>query len=158
MFQSAFLRPFYLSAFIQSTFKLITPFYIIYLFSIGLEFWQIALISSFRSIVGLICEIPTGVIADMYGKKFSVILGFLLSACTLFLVPLTDNFIWLSLIFCLDALFETFFTGSDDAWVTDRIEKEDPTQLEKFFLRRRSIKNLGFVLAGIAGGLVVKYL
>jgi hypothetical protein len=74
MFQPAFLHPFYLSTFIQSTSKLITPFYIIYLFSIGLEFRQIALISSFRSIVGLICEIPTGVVADLYGKKFSVIL------------------------------------------------------------------------------------
>lgn len=158
MFQPAFLHPFYLSTFIQSTSKLITPFYIIYLFSIGLEFRQIALISSFRSIVGLICEIPTGVVADLYGKKFSVILWFLLSACTLFFIPLTDNFIWLSLIFCLNALFETLFTGSDNAWVSDTIEKKDPRQMENFFLRRRSIRNLGFVLAGIAWGLVVKHL
>lgn len=71
---SDFLTPFYISAFIQSACKLITPFYIIYFFSIGLDFWQIALISSLRSVVGLVCEIPTGAIADLYGKKFSVLL------------------------------------------------------------------------------------
>jgi hypothetical protein len=42
------------------------------------------------------------------------------------------------------------FTGSDNAWVSDTIEKKDPRQMENFFLRRRSIRNLGFVLAGIA--------
>jgi hypothetical protein len=72
--KTSFLTPFYLSTFLQKTLKLITPFYIIYFVSIGLEFWQIALISSLRSVVGLICEIPTGVVADMYGKKLSVIL------------------------------------------------------------------------------------
>ncbi len=64
----------------------------------------------------------------------------------------------LSIIFCFNALFETLFTGSDNAWMADRIEQEDPSQMKKFFLRKRSIRNLGYILAGLGGGLVVKFL
>jgi len=87
-----------------------------------------------------------------------VILGYILSALTLFLIPLTDSFLRLSIIFCFNALFETLFTGSDNAWMADRIEQEDPSQMKKFFLRKRSIRNLGYILAGLGGGLVVKFL
>ena len=99
---------FYLATLLQNALKVITPFYIIYFVALGFSFWQIALISSLRSIIGLVFEIPTGMIADIYGKKTSVILGYSLSALTLFLIPLTDNFLWIAVIFCFNAFFETF--------------------------------------------------
>ena len=79
---------FYLATLLQNALKVITPFYIIYFVALGFSFWQIALISSLRSIIGLVFEIPTGMIADIYGKKTSVILGYSLSALTLFLIGL----------------------------------------------------------------------
>lgn len=154
----SFLTPFYLSTFLQSALHLIPPFYIIYFISIWLDFRQIALISSLRSVVGLFCEIPTGVIADLYGKKFSVILGYVLSAITLFFIPLTDNFVWLSIIFCLNALFETLFTGSDSAWVSDKIEENDVSFMDKYFLRSSNLGSLGTIIAWILWWLTVKYL
>lgn len=140
---------FYLTIFLQSAFKVITPFYIIYFVNLGFDFWQIALISSLRSIVGLIFEIPTGIIADIYGKKMSVILGYSLSALSLLLIPLTNNFVWIATFFCLNALFETFFTGADNAWISDRIEAENPDDMRTFFMKKRSLRNIGVIIAGV---------
>lgn len=148
---------FYLATFLQNALKVITPFYIIYFVALGFSFWQIALISSLRSIIGLIFEIPTGMIADIYGKKVSVVLGYSLSALTLFLVPLTDNFLWIAIIFCFNAFFETFFTGADNAWISDRIETENPDNMNSFFMRKRSLRNIGFIIAGLLWAWIVKY-
>lgn len=140
---------FYIATFFQNAFKVITPFYVIYFVTLGFSFWQIALISSLRSIIRLIFEIPTGLIADIYGKKVSVILGYSLSALSLFLIPLSDNFLWIAAILCFNAFFETFFTGADSAWISDRIETENPHDMDSFFMRKRSLRNLGFIIAGL---------
>jgi hypothetical protein len=78
-----------------------------------------------------------------------VILGYILSALTVFCVPFFHDFVWLIILFSIDALVETLFTGSDNAWVVDRIEKEDPTQMKNFFLRKKSIGNIGIIVTGI---------
>lgn len=149
---------FYLATLLQNAFKVITPFYIIYFVALGFSFWQIALISSLRSIIGLLFEIPTGMIADIYGKKTSVILGYSLSGLSLLLVPLTDNFLWIAVIFCFNAFFETFFTGADNAWMSDRIETENPEAMKSFFMKKRSLRNIGFIVAGLLWACIVHYL
>ena len=153
-----FLRPFYLQNIISSLFKLILPFYVIYFLNIGLNLRQIALIGSFRSIVSLISEIPTWTIADLYWKKISVILWFILSGITVFCIPFFHSFVWICIIFCINALTETLFSGSDQAWVSDVIEKNDKKLIDSYFSRNRSIRNFWFILAWILASLVAKYL
>ncbi len=153
-----FLRPFYIKTIISNLTKLIIPFYVIYFLDIWLNLRQIALISSFRSIVSLISEIPTWTIADLYWKKMSVILWFILSWITIFCIPFFHSFTWICIIFCINALTETLFSGSDQARVSDVIEKNDKKLINSYFSRSRSISNLSFIFAGILASLVAKYL
>ena len=153
-----FLRPFYTQGIISSISKLILPFYIIYFLDVWLNLWQIALISSFRSIVSLISEIPTWTIADLYGKKISVVLWFILSWITVFCIPFFHSFTWICIMFCINALTETLFSGSDQAWVSDVIEKNDKKLIDSYFSRNRSIGNFWFIIAWILASLVAKYL
>ena len=153
-----FLRPFYIQNIILSLSKLIVPFYIIYFLDVWLTLWQIALISSFRSIVSLVSEIPTWTIADLYWKKISVILWFILSWITVFCIPFFQSFVWICIIFCINALAETLFSGSDQAWVSDVIEKNDKKLIDSYFSRNRSISNFWFIIAWILASLVAKYL
>jgi len=152
-----FLRPFYIQNIILSLSKLIVPFYIIYFLDVWLTLWQIALISSFRSIVSLVSEIPTWTIADLYWKKISVILWFILSWITVFCIPFFQSFVWICIIFCINALTETLFSGSDQAWVSDVIEKNDKKLIDSYFSRDRSISNFWFIIAWVLASLVVKY-
>jgi len=153
-----FLWPFYTKSIISSLSKLIVPFYVIYFLNIWLNLWQIALIWSFRSIVSLISEIPTWTIADLYWKKISVILWVILSWLTVFFIPFFHSFIWICIIFCINALTETLFSGSDQAWVSDVIEKNDNKLMDSYFSRSRSISNFWFIIAWIFASLVAKYL
>lgn len=152
-----FLRPFYIQNIILSLSKLIVPFYIIYFLDVWLTLWQIALISSFRSIVSLVSEIPTWTIADLYWKKISVILWFILSWITVFCIPFFQSFVWICIIFCINALTETLFSGSDQAWVSDVIEKNDKKLIDSYFSRNRSISNFWFIIAWVLASLVAKY-
>lgn len=153
-----FLRPFYTQKILSSISKLILPFYVIYFLDIWLNLWQIALIGSFRSIVSLISEIPTWTIADLYWKKLSVILWFILSWITVFCIPFFHSFVWICIIFCINALTETLFSGSDQAWVSDVIEKNDKKLIDSYFSRGRSISNFWFIFAWVLASLVAKYL
>ena len=153
-----FLRPFYTKSIISNLTQLIVPFYVIYFLNIWLNLWQIALISSFRSIVSLISEIPTWTIADLYGKKISVVLWFILSWITVFCIPFFHSFTWICIIFCINALTETLFSGSDQAWISDVIEKNDKNLIDSYFSWSRSISNFCFIFAGILASLVAKYL
>lgn len=152
-----FLRPFYIQNIILSLSKLIVPFYIIYFLNIWLSLWQIALISSFRSIVSLVSEIPTWTIADLYWKKISVIFWFILSWITVFCIPFFQSFVWICIIFCINALAETLFSGSDQARVSDVIEKNDKKLIDSYFSRNRSISNFWFIIAWVLASLVAKY-
>lgn len=153
-----FLRPFYVQNIISSLSKLILPFYVIYFLDIWLNLRQIALIGSFRSVVSLISEIPTWTIADLYWKKISVILWFILSWIAIFCIPFFHSFIWICVIFCVNALTETLFSGSDQAWVSDVIEKNDKKLINSYFSWKRSIGNFWFILAWVLASLVAKYL
>lgn len=152
-----FLRPFYTQSIISSLSKLILPFYVIYFLDIWLNLWQIALIGSFRSIVSLVSEIPTWTIADLYWKKISVILWFILSWITVFCIPFFHSFVWICIIFCINALTETLFSGSDHAWISDVIEKNDKKLIDSYFSWNRSISNFWFILAWVLASLVAKY-
>ena len=152
-----FLWPFYTKNIISSLSKLIVPFYVIYFLSIWLNLWQIALIWSFRSIVSLISEIPTWTIADLYWKKISVILWVILSWLTVLFVPFFHSLIWICIIFCINALTETLFSGSDQAWISDVIEKNDSKLMDSYFSRSRSIGNFWFIIAWVLASLVAKY-
>ncbi len=56
--------------------KYYEPFFLLALLQMGLNFTWIGILIAFRSIVTNIMEIPTGVIADLYGRRKSMIFSF----------------------------------------------------------------------------------
>lgn len=149
------LFPFYAHSLIFNLSKVIMPFYVLYFLGIGLSFFQIALLGSIRSIISLIFEAPTGTIADLYGRRASVILGYLLTAVTIFLISFQNSFYLIAVILAFDALFETFISGADRAWAVDLLEEQDKTLIDSYFLKTRFFKNLGYVIAPLIAGFIV---
>ncbi len=49
--------------------------WVLYLAFKGMSLVEIGILESIYHITGLLCEMPTGAIADLYGKKFSIIVG-----------------------------------------------------------------------------------
>ena len=72
------LWPFYLEAFLGTLLFITPPFMVAYLLNLGFTASKIGVLMALAPLAAFIFEIPTGAIADLYGRKISTILGWLL--------------------------------------------------------------------------------
>jgi len=66
-----------------STTFFMPAFLIVYFRDLGLSVFQISLLTMMIPLFMLLFEIPTGAIADIYGRKFSVLVGALINGVAL---------------------------------------------------------------------------
>jgi len=152
------LRIFYLEAFLGTLFYLTAPFSVVYFNSVGLNFLQIGIIFSAYSLSVFVFEIPTGAFADLFGRKASVRLSFILEGIMLFTIFFITNFYFLVLLFFLRGLARTFQSGSYDAWVVDSLRQNNKSKyIHDFFTKMQSLYSLAFIFSGIIGSLAVAY-
>jgi DHA3 family tetracycline resistance protein-like MFS transporter len=157
-YELKFLWPFYLESLISKLFYILPGFMAIYFFGLGLNMFQISLLFAVWSLFSLIFDIPTGAIADIYGRKFSVLLGtFLMASGFLAIYFFTNYFIILG-IMAFIGLSSTFVSGADDAWATDLINKKNKNLLHGYFAKTMSLSSIGFVISGLIGAFFVKSL
>lgn len=153
--ERALLGRFYMAQSISEILNVIFPFRFIYLFVVmdQPEWAVIPLLVEMATV--LVMEIPTGVVADRWGRKISVISGGLVSALGWGLVPLavsatgSNQLLFACLCFFLSGLGQTLVSGAQQAWVVDNLASAGRRDLvDSFFARMRSFASLGGVMAG----------
>jgi len=151
------LWPFYLEAIFVNLIYLYPIFYVLYMKDIGLSLTQIGFLTSAYCLANLIFEIPTGAIADIFGRKLSTILGYFLTGLSmLFVMFFTNYYILLGLFFVRGAV-ETLRSGAEEAWIVDLLKhKKRKNLIHDFYQKNHSFISLGAVLAGIVGAFFVK--
>ncbi|MBI2629974.1 MFS transporter [Candidatus Pacearchaeota archaeon] len=150
------LWPFYLDTLLSPMLFFAPVFYIIYFSQIGFSFTQIGILLAIPSLIALIFEIPTGAIADLYGRKFSVLLGFLLSGIALFLLYFFSDFYSVALIFAFIGFASTLPSGSKEAWVMDLLKNENKKLRHDFFSKFQIFNSFALIISGIFGAFLVK--
>ncbi len=153
--ERALLGRFYLAGGISELLDVIWPFQFAYLFMV-MERPEWAVIPLLvESGAALVLEIPTGVIADRWGRKLSVIAGHALSAVSLALVPLAvrqadaTQLIAVSACFGLWGTGQALVSGAQEAWVVDNLSAAGRRDLtDAYFARLSSFVSLGAVGAG----------
>lgn len=101
---------------------IIGPILVLFLLAKGLSFTQIMLLQSIASISAFIFEVPTGVIADKYGRKFSICLGASLWGAGLIIYVLGANFYVFILAEIVFNLGSALKSGSDTALIYDALK------------------------------------
>jgi DHA3 family tetracycline resistance protein-like MFS transporter len=149
------LWPFYLEAFLGTILFVNVPFMVLYFSSISMTPWQIGLLMAVTPLSMFIFEIPTGAVADLYGRKISVILGWTLAGILSFLVYFFRDFISLLIIFFLIGFAFSFTSGSYDAWVVDLI-KAKKLHTSSYFSKKSSLYGMAFIFSGILGAFLVE--
>ncbi len=150
------LWPFYLENLISTLIFIYPPFWIVYFKDISLSLAQIGLLFSSISISTLMFEIPTGAIADIFGRKFSMLIGHFSVGIIFIMMYFTKSFYLLLALFFLWGLFGTFMTGSYESWVTDYLKfHKKPKMLENFFIKEHSFERFSLMIAGLLGTLLV---
>lgn len=146
---------FYLEYFLASFLFFMPAFYIVYFYHLGFSFTQIGLLLAMTPVMTLLFEVPTGAIADLYGRKFSVILGYALEGTCMLLLFFIHNYYAMLLLFAFLGIAMTFSSGSKDAWVVDLVRKKNKKLVHNFFNKMMIFINLGTLFSGILGAFLV---
>jgi DHA3 family tetracycline resistance protein-like MFS transporter len=150
------LWPFYFTIFFLSIFFIYPVFEILYYLGIGLSLTQIGIIVGAVSLATFLFEIPTGVVADVFGRKISCLIGILIEGIALILVYFNTNFYILVVLFFIVGLAETFISGAEEAWIIDWLKYNKRKDLvEEYFAKSYSFNCAAMVLAGIVGAFFV---
>ncbi|WP_127501723.1 MFS transporter [Actinoplanes solisilvae] len=110
---------------------------------VGLSPLQLVLVGTLMEAVCFVAQVPTGVIADRYSRRLSVVVGYLLMGAGLLvwgLLPtyaaiLVANVIWAIGAVCVD--------GAEEAWASSEIDQE---QVTKAFVRGGQLAQAGTLL------------
>ncbi|SSC13801.1 Transporter, major facilitator family protein [Mesotoga infera] len=113
--------------------------------SVGLNPLQLVLVGTVVETSALLFEIPTGVFADMYGRRKSIIIGLTILGVS-FILEGSLPFFWIILLAQIIAgAGYTFLSGADIAWVADESETKN---LDPVLLKGVQFEQIGS-LAGI---------
>jgi len=126
-----------------------------FILSRGLAAADIATIKGLQALVVFWGEVPTGVLADRFGRKASLltslicaILGFSLYLTGTTLVPYLIGELFLALSLC-------FWSGSYESWAVEACNLEgDTKKIRNFFHTGTAINQTAVMVSGLLGGLI----
>jgi DHA3 family tetracycline resistance protein-like MFS transporter len=118
---------------------------------IGLSPLQMVLVGTFLETVAFISEVPTGIVADVYSRRLSVIIGVILVGAGFVLEGLVPTFTAVLVAQLLWGVGVTFTSGATEAWIADEVGEE---LAGRAFLRGAQIERIAGAV-GIAGSVAL---
>jgi len=112
----------------------------------GLNPLQLVLVGTCLEAFAFLFEIPTGIVADLYSRRLSIIVGFFIIGLGFVLEGSLPYFAPILVAQALWGIGYTFTSGADAAWISDELGNEQATAV---FLRGSQVSQLGALL-GIA--------
>ncbi|MDG2308828.1 MAG: MFS transporter [Candidatus Binatia bacterium] len=132
-----------------------TPVYPIFLLSKGLDLFQMNVVLATYFLATAIFEVPTGAVADVFGRRFSFILSCFVRSGAFLLYTFADSFTDCLIAEVIDAIGYTLASGALEAWAIDGIREEgDHRPTDRLFARVEMIIRGVMIVGGIAGGLL----
>lgn len=121
--------------------------------TVGLDAFQLVLVGTVLELTCVLLEIPTGVVADAYSRRLSILIGLVLIGLGLFLQGAVPLFWAILLAQVLWGAGATFTSGATEAWISDEVGDE---QMTAIFTRNKQVE-LTATIVGIlgAGGLAL---
>src|SRR5512140_3049130 len=133
-------------------FRLVFPVSLVYQAQVAhLNPLQLVLVGTTLEVTAFVFQIPTGIVADVYSRRLSVILGYLLIGLGLGLVGVWPLFETILLGQVISGIGYTLVDGAIEAWVADELGEENAGRA---YLRASQFGALGG-LAGIGVSMVL---
>lgn len=132
--------------------------WVLYLAYCGMSLMQIGLLEGFYHATGILFEIPSGAIADLLGRRKSMLTGRILMVISCVIMLLSHSFGLFALSFILQALSSNFNSGSEEALVYDSmvlLGKED--EYVHVNSRLNIMIEVSQAIATVAGGILAEY-
>src|SRR5213083_2161308 len=153
----------YLSLTLLSTFasSFIWGINTLFLLDAGLTITQVFIANAFYTVGQVIFEIPTGIVADIRGRRPS----FLLGTATIFFSTLVYLWLWQvkgplwawAIVSALLGLGFTFFSGATEAWLVDGLKAaEFDEALDGVFAKGSIASGAAMLIGTVSGGFIAQ--
>ncbi|WP_120271844.1 MFS transporter [Mangrovibacterium diazotrophicum] len=136
-------------------FNLVMPVVVLFYQDNGLSMQQIFLLKSIYSIAMVLMEIPSGYLADVWGRKKTLILGGFLGAAGMAVYSFSYGFWAFAAAEIILGVGYSFISGSDSALLYDTLKA---AERDKEYIKQEgwitSAGNFAEAIAGVCGGLL----
>ncbi|MEA1993314.1 MAG: MFS transporter [Euryarchaeota archaeon] len=136
--------------------KFFDPFLILFFIETGISFLQIGVLIAVRSMATNILEIPTGIYADAFGRRKSMVMSFISYIGSFLVFYAFPNYYLFMAAMVLFGLGGAFRSGTHKAMILEYLRINDMTDKKvEYYGSTRSASELGAAVSSlIAAGLV----
>jgi MFS family permease len=115
---------------------------------VGVNPLQLVLLGTISEIAIFLFEVPTGVVADTYSRRLSIIVGMILAGLSMVIFGLVAVYWVIVLAVILRGIGGTFMSGAWEAWITD---EHGVDGIGRVFLRGNQFSYLGAIVGAATG-------
>ncbi|NQU87728.1 MAG: MFS transporter [Mariniphaga sp.] len=140
---------------ISKWFNMVMPVVVLFYNDNGMGMHEIFILKSIYSIAIVAMEIPSGYLADVWGRKKTLLFGSILGASGFLMYSFSYGFMAFIIAEIILGIGYSFISGADSAMLYDSLKASGN---EKKYLKQEgritSVGNFAEALAGIVGGLL----
>ncbi|MEE9431787.1 MAG: MFS transporter [Melioribacteraceae bacterium] len=134
------------------------PFFILFFISKELSFLEIATIYAIREVAINLFEIPSGIIADVLGRRKTLASSFLIYIFAFIIFYLSSNYYLFTVAMLFYALGDAIRSGINKAMIVDYLKRTNQSNLKvEYYGHTRSWSQFGSAISSLAGGVLVFY-
>ncbi len=148
------VKQYYLLSFLTAIggMQIISAVYATFLMKNGLSLFEVNLVNSVFFATLFICEIPTGVFADVFGRKSSYVMSAALLSLSMFVYGSSHSIFGFLGAEMIAAVGMTFRTGAFQAWLVDSLKHQGYAgAFNKIFGRASLYNQIGGGIGAIVG-------
>lgn len=108
--------------------------------TVDLDPLQLVLVGSVMELSIFVFEIPTGVVADTYSRRLSLVIGWLVMGAGLVVIGLVPHFAVILAGYAIWGFGYTFTSGAHQAWITDEV---GAARVGRIFARGQQVSYAG---------------
>jgi len=132
------------------------PFLLLFFLSKGLNYMDIGILYAVREIGFVLTEIPSGIFADAFGRKKSLIFSYIAYLLSFITFYLSNSFLWLASAMLLFSLGESFRSGTHKAMIFAYLEHNNWTKHKTdYYGNTRACSQMGSAVSAALAALIV---
>jgi MFS family permease len=136
--------------------RLLEPFLMLFFLENGLSFLQIGVLYSLLEIIRNLTEIPSGFLADLIGRKNTLVASFFFYLASFIIFYLATSFLLLALAMGLFAIGDAFRTGTHKAMIFHYLKIQGwQDQKVNYYGHTRSWSQAGSAVSALLAGILV---
>ena len=143
------------SAITAMCFSLVATVMIVYhIETVHLNPLQLILVGTTLELACFIFEIPTGIVADVYSRKLSIVIGGVLTGVGFILEGSISSFVFVLVAQIVWGLGSTFISGSVEAWIAEEEKNKD---LDEIYIKGAQAGQIGAFIGIVLSTVIANF-